>query len=184
MAERIMDGGDILIEVLNSHGVDHMFGSPGSEWPPLWEALSRRKAEGEQAPTYLNCRHEGLAIGAALGYHRGTGKLVAVPLHTNSGALNCATNLRGAMHDFSPLVVLAGESIGYGEMEVDPGAQWLHSLSSIGGPSRLMEDLVKWQSTVRTTHTMADTFHRACQIAQADPAGAGAGEPAHGTHAV
>ncbi len=171
MADRIMDGGDILIEVLNNHGVDHMFGSPGSEWPPLWEALSRRKAEGEQAPTYLNCRHEGLAIGAALGYHRGTGKLVAVPLHTNSGALNCATNLRGAMHDFSPLVVLAGESIGYGEMDIDPGPQWLHSLSSIGGPSRLMEDLVKWQSTVRTSHTLADTFHRACQIAQAEPQG-------------
>ena len=34
-----------------------------------------------------------------------------------------------------------------------------------------MEDLVKWQSTVRTSHTLADTFHRACQIAQAEPQG-------------
>ena len=45
MAERIVDGGDILIEVLNSNNVEYIFASPGSEWPPLWEALSRRYAE-------------------------------------------------------------------------------------------------------------------------------------------
>ena len=47
MASGIMDGGDTMIEVLNANGVEYIFASPGSEWPPLWEALSRRKAEGE-----------------------------------------------------------------------------------------------------------------------------------------
>jgi acetolactate synthase I/II/III large subunit len=51
MAERKMDGGEIFIEVLNRHGVEYIIGSPGSEWPPMWEALSRRRAEGEPAPT-------------------------------------------------------------------------------------------------------------------------------------
>ena len=172
MAQRIMDGGDILIEVLNSHGVDHIIGSPGSEWPPMWEALSRRNAEGEKAPTYINCRHESLAVGAAAGYYRATGKLPAVTLHTTSGSLNCATNFRGALHDGTPMVVLAGESIGYGDGDgPDPGPQWLSGLSDIGGPTRLVDPFMKWSITVRTAHNLADTFHRACQIAMTPPLG-------------
>ena len=172
MAERIMDGGDILIEVLNAHGVEYIIGSPGSEWAPMWETLSRRRAEEEKAPNYVNCRHESLAVGAASGYHRATGKLAAVTLHAAPGSLNCATNLRGALHDGTPMLVVAGESIGYGEMDgPDPGAQWLHGLSDIGGPARLVEPFVKWAITVQTPLALADTFHRAYQIAMTPPRG-------------
>jgi thiamine pyrophosphate-dependent acetolactate synthase large subunit-like protein len=167
-----MDGGEIFIEVLNRHGVEYIIGSPGSEWPPLWEALSRRHAEGEPAPIYVNCRHEGLAVGLAAGYHRATGKLPAVTLHTTSGGLNCATNLRGALHHGTPMLVVAGESISYGDGGApDPGAQWLAGLSEIGGPTRLLAPVMKWAITVRTAYNLADTFHRACQIAMSPPMG-------------
>jgi acetolactate synthase-1/2/3 large subunit len=172
MVERKMDGGEIFLEVLNRHGVEYIIGSPGSEWPPLWEALSRRRAEGEPAPTYINCRHEGLAVGIAAGYHRATRKLPAVILHTTSGGLNCATNLRGALHNGTPMLVVAGESISYGDGgATDPGAQWLAGLSEIGGPTRLLTPVMKWAITVRTAYNLADTFHRACQIAMRPPMG-------------
>lgn len=172
MAERIMDGGDTIIEVLNANGIEYIFASPGSEWPPLWEALSRRKAEGEQAPTYITCRHEALAVGAAAGYHRSTGKLPAVIMHTTVGSVNAATALRGSLHDGTPMVVISGESIGYGDMAgQDPGAQWLHELSDIGGPERLLKPVVKWTSTVRTASTLGDTVHRAARIAVEAPRG-------------
>jgi thiamine pyrophosphate-dependent acetolactate synthase large subunit-like protein len=167
-----MDGGEIFLEVLNRHGVEYIIGSPGSEWPPMWEALSRRRAEGEPAPTYINCRHEGLAVGVAAGYHCATGKLPAVTLHTTSGGLNCATNLRGALHNSTPMLVVAGESISYGDGgATDPGAQWLAGLSEIGGPTRLLDPVMKWAITVRTAYNLADTFHRACQIAMSPPQG-------------
>lgn len=172
MIERKLDGGEIFVEVLNRHGVEYIIGSPGSEWPPLWEALSRRRAEGEPAPTYINCRHEGLAVGMAAGYHRATRKLPAVILHTTSGGLNCATNLRGALHNGTPMLVVAGESISYGDGGApDPGAQWLSGLSDIGGPTRLLAPVMKWAITVRTAYNLADTFHRACQIAMSPPMG-------------
>ncbi len=172
MVERKMDGGEIFIEVLNSHGVQYIIGSPGSEWPPLWEALSRRLAAGEPTPTYVNCRHEGLAVGMAAGYHRATRKLPAVILHTTSGGLNCATNLRGALHNGTPMLVVAGESISYGDGGApDPGAQWLAGLSEIGGPTRLLAPVMKWAITVRTAYNLVDTFHRACQIAMRPPMG-------------
>jgi thiamine pyrophosphate-dependent acetolactate synthase large subunit-like protein len=172
MAERTMDGGEIFIEILNRHGVEYIIGSPGSEWPPMWEALSRRRAEGEPAPTYINCRHEVLAVGAAAGYHRATGKLPVVTLHTTSGSLNCATNLRGALHNSTPMLVVSGESISYGDGGApDPGSQWLSGLSEIGGPTRLLAPVMKWAITVRTAYNLADTFHRACQIAMRPPMG-------------
>jgi len=152
--------------------VEYIIGSPGSEWPPMWEALARRRAEGEPAPTYINCRHEVLAVGAAAGYHRATGKLPAVTLHTTSGSLNCATNLRGALHNGTPMLVVSGESISYGDGGApDPGAQWLSGLSEIGGPTRLLAPVMKWAITVRTAYNLADTFHRACQIAMRPPMG-------------
>jgi acetolactate synthase I/II/III large subunit len=172
MQTRIMDGGDTLIEVLNANGVEYIFASPGSEWPPLWEALSRRKAEGEKAPEYVTCRHEALAVGAAAGYYRSTGKLPAVVMHTTVGTVNAATALRGSLHDGTPMVVVSGESIGYGDMPgKDPGAQWLHELSDIGGPEKLVAPVVKWSSTVRARETLSDTFHRACRIALESPRG-------------
>ncbi len=172
MPTRIMDGGETLVEVLNANGVEYIFASPGSEWPPLWEALSRRMAEGEHAPKYMTCRHEALAVGAAAGYHRATGKLPAVVMHTTVGTVNAATALRGSLHDGTPMVVISGESIGYGDMRgTDPGAQWLHELSDIGGPERLIRPVVKWSATVRTRETLADTLHRACRIALEAPRG-------------
>src|SRR5215831_7010792 len=88
MVERRMDGGEVFNDILNRHGVQYIIGSPGSEWPPMWEGVSRRRAAAEQAPTYVNCRHEVLAVGVAAGYHRATGKLPVVMLHTTSGGLN------------------------------------------------------------------------------------------------
>jgi acetolactate synthase-1/2/3 large subunit len=172
MPERLMDGGEILVEVLNANSIEYIIGSPGSEWAPMWEALSRRMAKGEKAPRYVNCRHESLAVGAASGYHRATGRLPAVTLHAAPGSLNCATNLRGALHNGTPMLVIAGESMGYGEMDgPDPGAQWLHGLTDVGGTARLVEPFVKWAITVQNTHTLTDTFHRACQIAMTPPQG-------------
>lgn len=172
MANGIMDGGDALIEVLNANSVEYIFASPGSEWPPLWEALSRRQAEGEQAPIYVTCRHESLAIGAAAGYHRATGRLPAVIMHTTVGSVNAAMAMRAALHDGTPMVVISGESIGYGESPgLDPGAQWLHELSDLGGPEHLVKPVVKWSASVRTRETLADTLHRACRLAVESPPG-------------
>ena len=39
MVERKMDGGEIFIEVLNSHGVEYIIGSPGSEWQVMFGPL-------------------------------------------------------------------------------------------------------------------------------------------------
>jgi thiamine pyrophosphate-dependent acetolactate synthase large subunit-like protein len=168
---RIVNGAQALVEVLARHGVEHLFCSPGSEWPPLWEELARRQAASEPAPAYLNIRHEILAVSMAAGYHKATGRLPAVLLHTTVGVLSGAMALRAARHEEIPMLVCAGESIAFGEDGFEPGAQWLRYLADPGGPARLAEPVVKWTFGVNTPVVLPSAIQRACRMAMTPPRG-------------
>jgi hypothetical protein len=68
------DGGEALPEAFRRLHVDYVISSPGSEWPPIWEALARQKIGGLGGPTYMDCGHETLAVGVAVGYTQITGR--------------------------------------------------------------------------------------------------------------
>src|SRR5437879_13928018 len=125
-------------------GVERIFASPGSDWAPLWEALAKPYQPGE-VPQYLSTRHEETAVGMATGYAKATGKLPALVLHTTVGALHATMGVRAALHERIPMVVLAGESIGFAEgTHSVMGRQWLRLPTDVGGPAPLMEDCVEW----------------------------------------
>ena len=167
-----LTGGETLLRVLASMGIDRIFSSPGSEWSPVWESLAKAKAESEGVPLYLSSRHEEIAVGMASGYAKASGKLPAVMIHTTVGALHATMGMRGALHEQVPMVVLAGESIAFGEAEgPDPGGQWLRNLADTGGPARLVEHCVKWSMAVNNIATLPATIQRACQIAMTSPRG-------------
>jgi acetolactate synthase I/II/III large subunit len=167
-----MNGAGALLDVLNGYGVEHIFCSPGSEWPPLWEELARRRAQGEKAPAYFNLRHEEVAVAMASGYAKATGRLSAVLVHTAVGTLHAGMAIRAAYHEELPMIVCAGESIDFGEQAgFDPGGQWIRYLADRGGPTRFAEPCAKWSLGVISRPTLASTLHRACQIAMTPPRG-------------
>jgi acetolactate synthase I/II/III large subunit len=172
METKGLNGADVLLRVLAEMGVDHIFASPGSEWSPVWEAIARARGQSEGLPLYLSTRHEELALGMASGYAKLTGKLPAVMIHTTVGALHATMAMRAALHEQLPMVVLAGESIGFGEdAGPDPGGQWLRSLADVGGPARLVERCAKWSFGINTKSILPATIQRACQIAMSSPKG-------------
>ena len=63
-----LTGGETLLRVLASMGIDRIFSSPGSEWSPVWESLAKAKAQSEGVQLYLCSRHEEIAVGMASGY--------------------------------------------------------------------------------------------------------------------
>ncbi len=166
-----LTGAETVLRCLRRMGVERIFASPGSEWAALWEALAQRYAPGE-IPEYLSARHEETAVAMALGYAKATGKLPAVVIHTTVGSLHGTMAMRQALHERVPMVVLAGESIGFGEVdERDPGPQWHRVLADIGGPARLVAPCVKWSFGINVPEIVPDTIQRACQIASASPRG-------------
>ena len=166
------NGAEVLIDILNGYGVEAMFSSPGSEWPPLWEALARRAAAGQKAPAYYNARHEDLAIGQAMGYARATGKLGVCLIHATVGTLHASMGIRAAYHEQIPLLVLSGESVTFGEgPDAWVGAQWGRFLADHGGPARLVDAYVKSSFGLNTPAVLAGAVHRACALAMDAPQG-------------
>jgi acetolactate synthase-1/2/3 large subunit len=41
-----ISGGEILLDLLQSYGVEFIFCSPGTEWAPVWEALIKLYSQG------------------------------------------------------------------------------------------------------------------------------------------
>src|SRR5438132_4436246 len=166
-----MIGAEALLRTLRAMGVEHIFASPGSEWAPLWEALAR-PYEPREVPQYISSRHEETAVCMASGYMQATGKLPAVVLHTTVGALHATMALRQALHQRLPMVVLAGESITFGEPPGPAaGRQWLRVLTDMGGPARLAQTSVKWSFGLNSSLILPHTIQRACQLAMAAPRG-------------
>jgi acetolactate synthase I/II/III large subunit len=167
-----MNGAGAFIDILNGHGIDTIFCSPGSEWPPVWEELARRQAAREPCPQYFNVRHEEAAVAMASGYAKVTGRMAAVLIHTAPGTLNAGLGLRSALHEELPMLVCCGESIDFGEMpEFDPGGQWVRYLADIGGPVKYAAGCTKWSFGVNSRAVLASSVHRACQIAMSPPYG-------------
>jgi len=166
-----MTGAEALLRALRNMGVEKIFASPGSDWAPLWETLARL-AGSEDVPEYLSSRHEETAIAMASGYAKSTGKLSAVVLHTTVGALHATMGMRAALHERIPMVVLAGESVSFGERPgYGIGPQWLRLLSDVGGPARLVAPCAKWSFGLNDSALLPATIARACQIAMAAPCG-------------
>jgi len=162
-------GGQVLLKALGAMGVERIFASPGSDWAPLWEALA---APPQGAPEYVSSRHEETALGMAIGYAKSTGKLPAVVLHTTVGAQHGSMLMRSALHERIPMVILAGESITFGEPPAPKvGRQWLRLLTDVGGPARLMEHCVKHSFALNAAALLPKTIQRACQLAAAAPRG-------------
>ena len=168
-----MHGGKALVKIFERAGVDYIFSSPGTEWPPVWEALAEAEERGDNRPRYINCRHEALAVAMASGYTKVTGRPQAVLLHATAGPLNAAMYLRAAYQERVPMVVCCGETSAFGEESrlPDPGNQWLHDLTDIGGPAELLRRCVKWSERVTSSTILVSSVERAMQIALEPPAG-------------
>jgi acetolactate synthase-1/2/3 large subunit len=166
------DGGDAILDALRRLEVDYIISSPGSEWPPVWEALARQKRDGTKGPAYIDCWHETLAVNMAMGYTNVTGRMQVVLLHAGAGLFQGSLGVRTAEVSEVPMLVMSGESLTVGtDPDFDPGEQWYRSLSIVGGPQRMLEPITKWATQVTSPHTLHETVVRAGEMAQRTPMG-------------
>jgi thiamine pyrophosphate-dependent acetolactate synthase large subunit-like protein len=170
--KRSIDGGEALLAAFAASGADYIFCCSGSEWAPLWEALARRKLDGESGPRYLDTWHETVAVGMATGYTLVTGRPQPVLLHAGGGLLQGACAVQGALLANVPMVVFSSESITYGERAgIDPGSQWYRNLSIVGGPHNLAAPAFKWSNQAPSIETLFEMVLRTTELSQRAPAG-------------
>ncbi len=98
-----MKGAKILIECFKKENVEVMFGYPGGQVLPLFDALYDAKLK------FVLTRHEQAAAHAADGYARATGKVGVCIATSGPGATNLTTGLATAYMDSIPVVAITGQ---------------------------------------------------------------------------
>ena len=172
MSEPALDGGEAVLQAARDLGVDYIFSSAGSEWAPVWEALSRQEAARGAGPRYLDLAHETLAVAMATGYGCVTGRGQFVLLHAAAGLLQGANAIHGALLTGAPMVICSGESTGYGDAAgADPGSQWYRNLSVVGGPQAIAAPFTKWSNAAADVSVLYGMLKRAGELAAQAPAG-------------
>ncbi|GAK59324.1 acetolactate synthase [Candidatus Vecturithrix granuli] len=96
-------GAEIVIESLKLQGVDIIFGYPGGQIMPIYDALYSSGIK------HILPRHEQGACHAADGYARVTGKPGVIFATSGPGATNLVTGLATAHMDSVPIVAITGQ---------------------------------------------------------------------------
>ncbi len=98
-----LSGSKLMINLLQSHGVDLVFGYPGGAILPFYDELYHSSIK------HILVRHEQGAIHMAEGYARATGKPGVVVVTSGPGATNVVTGLCDAKLDSTPIMVISGQ---------------------------------------------------------------------------
>jgi benzoylformate decarboxylase len=152
-----MRGKQILMESLIAHGVDYVFGNPGTTESPILDAL----IDYPQL-RYVVALHEGVALGAASYYAQTSGRPAVVNLHVAPGLGNALGMLYNALKARAPIVVTAGQQDTRLRLR---GPVLGHDLVAMAAP------LTKWSVQVERADEFALIVHRALKIATDPPAG-------------
>jgi acetolactate synthase I/II/III large subunit len=101
-------GGFALLDSLERHGVEYIFGYPGGAILPIYDDLYKVESAGSVIKHIL-VRHEQGAAHAADGYARATGKVGVCFGTSGPGATNLVTGIATAYMDSIPMVVVTGQ---------------------------------------------------------------------------
>ena len=148
----ILNGSEILVNVLLEQGVDTVFGYPGGAVLNIYDALYKYK---DKLTHYMTAHEQGAAH-AADGYARATGKTGVVIATSGPGATNLVTGIATAYMDSVPLVAITGN------VPNDLiGADSFQEVYIAG----ITLPITKHNFVVRRVEDLAETVRRAFEIA-------------------
>src|SRR6056297_1913866 len=96
-------GAQVLVESIQNHGVEYIFGLPGGAAIPIFDALVDSPVE------LVLTRHEQGAAHMSDGFARATGKPGVVLVTSGPGATNTITGILTAHMDSVPMIILCGQ---------------------------------------------------------------------------
>ena len=148
----ILNGSEILVNVLLEQGVDTVFGYPGGAVLNIYDALYKYR---DKLTHYMTAHEQGAAH-AADGYARATGKTGVVIATSGPGATNLVTGIATAYMDSVPMVAITGNV-----PTALIGADSFQEVYIAG----ITLPITKHNFVVRNVEDLADTVRRAFEIA-------------------
>ena len=148
---------EAAVRVLESEGVDLVFGVPGAAILPLYDALRGSRIR------HILVRHEEGGTHAAEGYSRARAGKIGVCLGTSGPAgTNMVTGLYSAIADSSPILCITGQA---------PRAKLHKEDFQAVDIARITAPVTKWSITVMEGAQVPWAFRRAFQLMRSDRPG-------------
>ncbi len=144
--------GEVLVEILESYGIDTIFGIPGVHTVELYRGLENTRIR------HVTPRHEQGAGFMADGYFRATGKLAACFIITGPGMTNIATAMGQAHADSIPMLVISSVNRSF---DLAMGEGRLHELP---GQSNLVGEVACFSHTLLRTDELPRVLARAFAV--------------------
>jgi acetolactate synthase-1/2/3 large subunit len=147
--------GNILVEELKAHGVTHVFGLPGEQTLPLYDAL-----DGEPSIRHVGMRDERNLPYAALAYSRVAGRVGVLDVTVGPGTAMLPLGMLEALRSTTPMVAIVS----------DVPVEFQH-MADVGAISQGMDQplflapITKWRSKAWAQNQVSPLVRRAFQEA-------------------
>ena len=145
-----MTGGEAVVRSLAAHGVDTVFGIPGTHNLGIYDALREMGSI-----RHILARHEQGAAFMADGYARASGKVGVCLSTTGPAALNTLASLGTAYSDSSPVLCIASEIPARG---IGLGKGYLHECEDQLGS---FAPVTKWRALADTVESIPGIMREA-----------------------
>jgi acetolactate synthase-1/2/3 large subunit len=158
-----MTGAMFIAHCLQQEGVTRVFGQCGHTNYALIDACHKLGIE------YVSFRHEQQAAHAADAYYRVSHKLAVLNVHISPGMTNALTGVATAAADFTPMVVIAGNTPSYHHAREPHQGMRLHADASQGD---IYRPICKRVWRIDDPKYLPDVIPRALNLAQTGKSGA------------
>jgi benzoylformate decarboxylase len=153
----VAKGRDVFFQYLEHHGIEYLFGNPGTTELPLVDG-----SNDHPSVRYVMSLHEDIAVAMAMGYARASGKVGVVNLHVAPGLAHGLGNLYNAFRAGMPLIVTAGQQ--HTRLVV-------HDPILTADLAEMARPFTKWAYEVRFAEELPTVMQRAFKEALTPPTG-------------
>lgn len=146
-----------IVNILEHHGITHIFGVPGAKIDSLFVAIKHSKI------TLVLCRHEQNAAFMAAAFGRLTGKVGVCVATSGPGVTNLTTGLMTATSEGDPVLAIGGE--------VSVGERLKKTHQSLDAAC-LMKAVTKFSAEIVTANQVSEVIGNAIRAAETGRPGA------------
>lgn len=161
-------GSDLATDVIRRLGIRYMAINPGASFRGLHDSIVNFRAadSAEGDPELIECVHEEIAVAAAHGYAKASGKIMAVGIHNVVGLQHASMAIFNAWTDRVPMLMIGGG--GPMDAELRRPTDWTHTALVQGN---LVRDFVKWDDQPSSPLGMVESIIRGYHLTASKPAG-------------
>ncbi|RYF51633.1 MAG: thiamine pyrophosphate-binding protein, partial [Cytophagaceae bacterium] len=142
-------GGQVLVDQLQIHGIDHVFCVPGESFLAVLDALH------DSSIKVTVCRQEGGAAMMAEAHGKLTGRPAACFVTRAPGATNAMPGVHIAYHDSTPLLVFVGQ--------VERNVRERDALQELDYRATF-KPVAKWATEIDDAHRIPELVSRAVYL--------------------